>query len=197
MTLAQMPCLLTPSARPAQGQGGLKQLGKEGDLAQFGRIREHDAQDFAGKSGRRVGRARVLDVGAGRNLRQGRIDGGQRADSGVISSGRLRFWAIDWVTRLVSARGRPGSAGLGGLDRGGAAARPRRDGAGAAPAGGSGRRCRARGGGTCCPRIGIENHDSIIDAQATAGAGRVAGRGFAPATRHAALEGRGANDRRN
>jgi hypothetical protein len=35
--------------------------------------------------------------------------------SGVISRGRFRFWAIDWVTSVVSARGRPGSTAFEGL----------------------------------------------------------------------------------
>ena len=34
---------------------------------------------------------------------RGELMGASGADSGVISSGRFRFWAIDWVTRLVSA----------------------------------------------------------------------------------------------
>jgi hypothetical protein len=43
--------------------------------------------------------------------------------SGVISRGRFRFWAIDWVTSVVSARGRPGSTAFEGL--GPVADRPR------------------------------------------------------------------------
>jgi hypothetical protein len=45
----------------------------------------------------------------------GELTGASGEASGVISRGRFRFWAIDWVTKVVSARGRPGSTGFEGL----------------------------------------------------------------------------------
>ncbi len=46
---------------------------------------------------------------------KGELMGASGEASGVISRGRFRFWAIDCVTKVVSARGRPCSSGFGEL----------------------------------------------------------------------------------
>ena len=71
-----------------------------------------DRSDSPVKAGGESSEPRVLDLGAGDVCVRGELIGASGEASGVISRGRFRFWAIDWVTRLVSARGRPGSAGL-------------------------------------------------------------------------------------
>src|SRR5437762_2152663 len=56
-------------------------------------------------------------------LVSGEPSGAIGEDKGVISSGRFFFWARDWLTRPVRARGRSGSMGW--REAAGAADRPR------------------------------------------------------------------------